>query len=542
MAFVLFFECGIFSQMTDVSAQVVDLYIYNENDLYAFAESVNSGKTYENMIISLEADIEVNSRFFDSDGNLLRDDMTEWTPIGTEKTPFKGNFDGNGHFVSGLFYKGDKGFVGFFGYAQNAQIRNLYIIDSYFYADSHAGAIAGYAGNNSVVTSCHNTATYIYTTGGRSGGLIGWTNHTDIFNCTNTGYCFSKRCSGGIVGDVYSNGKIYNCENRGKVEGNELVGAITGGSTSADIQNCLSVGEVNNGYLIAGGAGSRSIKNCFALKNDTFNSKIGGTAHIFKDESAVLDKEITIGEESYTKVVKALNAYGATINESVPMTPWSQYEGLPFLNRENMKTSFGSTVSGWSMDELEDAYENNLIPEVLIGENLTKPVTRSEFAAIAVKLYEAWEGKKVAADKKTPFNDINGDINKNDIIKAYSLGITDGTTNNTFEPDVLITREQLATMLCRTYKKKEWDNWTLDTDDSFTLNYSGVQKFADDSDISEYAKPSVYFMVKYDVIKGIGDNKFAPKNTTSAQEAISYATATREQAILISLRSFENLK
>ncbi|MDO4618411.1 MAG: lectin-like protein [Clostridia bacterium] len=204
-------------------------------------------------------------------------------------------------------------------------------------------------------------------------------------------------------------------------------------------------------------------------------------------------------------------------------------------------TSFGSEVSTWAKEEVEKAYDENLIPETLVGKNLTEKITRAEFAAIAVQLYEQWSGANVNA-VSTKFTDIKNNNNKTAIEKAYGLGITAGTSDTRFEPDTSITREQLATMLCRTYKKKEWNNWTLATDGDFTLNYSGVQKFDDDADISAFAKPSVYFMVKYGVISGVGNNKFAPKNTTSAQEALNYATATREQAILMALRSFENLK
>ena len=96
-------------------------------------------------------------------------------------------------------------------------------------------------------------------------------------------------------------------------------------------------------------------------------------------------------------------------------------------------------------------------------------------------------------------------------------------------------------MLTRVYKKSEWPDWTIENDDNYTINYSGVQKFADDDQISEYAKPSVYFLVKYGVLSGVGNNMFDPKNSTPAQEAAGYANATREQAVVMSLRSFQNL-
>ena len=55
------------------------------------------------------------------------------------------------------------------------------------------------------------------------------------------------------------------------------------------------------------------------------------------------------------------------------------------------------------------------------------------------------------------------------------------------------------------------------------------------------AKDSVYFMVANNIINGVGNNKFAPQNTTSEEEATGYANATREQALIIATRMDENL-
>ena len=48
-------------------------------------------------------------------------------------------------------------------------------------------------------------------------------------------------------------------------------------------------------------------------------------------------------------------------------------------------------------------------------------------------------------------------------------------------------------------------------------------------------------MVANQIISGTGNNKFAPKNVTTAQEAQGYANATREQALAIAVRMVENL-
>ena len=97
-------------------------------------------------------------------------------------------------------------------------------------------------------------------------------------------------------------------------------------------------------------------------------------------------------------------------------------------------------------------------------------------------------------------------------------------------------------MLTRVFKRAALAGWTLDTDSQFHLDYKMPSPFVDDSDISAWAKDSVYFMVANGIINGIGDNRFAPRNTTTEQEAQGYATATREQALAIAVRMVRNLK
>lgn len=200
-------------------------------------------------------------------------------------------------------------------------------------------------------------------------------------------------------------------------------------------------------------------------------------------------------------------------------------------------TSFDSTVSDWALEEIEEAYENDLIPETLIGRDLTYTIDREEFATIAVQLYETLTGES-AESEYTPFDDIDYCDNAEEIEKAYGLGIVNGMTYDTFEPYMDITREQLATMLCRTIKKYSFEDWTLEDDDNYYLDTSGVAKFEDDNEISDYAKPSVYYMAKFGIIKGVDETHFAPKNSTEWQEAVGYATATREQALIMALRIF----
>lgn len=193
--------------------------------------------------------------------------------------------------------------------------------------------------------------------------------------------------------------------------------------------------------------------------------------------------------------------------------------------------------SDWATNELFKAYEYNLIPEKLEEENLTLQISREEFAAVAVKLYEALSGK-TATKGINPFKDTTD----SDVLKAYNIGIVSGISANEFAPRAKLTRQEAAVMLTRVYKAVNLPGWTLSTDNQFTLNYTKPAPFADDANIDDWAKDSVYFMVANGVIAGVGDNRFAPKNTTAQEEYTGFANASREQAIVISVRSFMNLK
>ena len=64
-----------------------------------------------------------------------------------------------------------------------------------------------------------------------------------------------------------------------------------------------------------------------------------------------------------------------------------------------------------------------------------------------------------------------------------------------------------------------------------SVDLNSVEKFADDAEISSWAKESVYYMSNIGIIKGVGDNAFGVKGN-----------ATKEQSILISSRSVDNTK
>ena len=122
--------------------------ITNYHELLGLAKLVNDNN--ENGIRAvLMNDIVFNKNLLDADGNVQgnKDELIKWTPIGnssigTEKYYFNGNFNGNGHTISGLYVDGGD-YAGLFGKAQGfPQIKGVGIVDSYF-KGTYVGGIAG---------------------------------------------------------------------------------------------------------------------------------------------------------------------------------------------------------------------------------------------------------------------------------------------------------------------------------------------------------------------------------------------------------------
>ena len=245
---------------------------------------------------------------------------------------------------------------------------------------------------------------------------------------------------------------------------------------------------------------------------------------IFSDERGAAPDTGAISEKDQVEVRARITCEALGL-----VSDWSNIVGN--------KPSF--IAHSWAEGELAEAASMGLIPDCLKDADLTKPVTRAEFAAVSVKLYESLSGLKAEPVADNPFTDTKDP----EVLKAYNVGVTNGTSATTFEPDTLISREQAATMLTRVWKKLNLSGWTLETDGSyaseFKTKFTMPPLFADDADIAGWAKDSVYFMAANGIVNGVGDNIFAPKLVASGEETLNYAT--REQALLMSVRSAKNL-
>lgn len=185
------------------------------------------------------------------------------------------------------------------------------------------------------------------------------------------------------------------------------------------------------------------------------------------------------------------------------------------IDNTQLAPSQWSKCSAWAQNYLSTAQQIGLIPDILKNTDMTQSITREEFAALAVTLYEGVTEKTAAKASGNPFTDCTSA----DVLKAYNLGIVNGTSATTFEPSGFLTREQGAAMLGRTYEAivdgRAGNGSDLDT--------SGATAFADDGNISSYAKAYVGFMNANGIIDGIGNGRFDPWGKLSREAAIKIA-------------------
>lgn len=276
----------------------------------------------------------------------------------------------------------------------------------------------------------------------------------------------------------------------------------------------------------------------------TFN-KPTATSKAMNISTGKLSGSVSIGGKQYDNISLALNGwvnmqgggYLKWTDGAQPVFKWTFGYQIPdFMKYINGRDGKWLSTSNWAYEWMDKADKLSIIPDILLDQDMTKGISRKEFSALGVKLYEHLKGSEVNMDIANPFTDVN-DPN---VTKAYALGIVSGIGNGLFAPEAALTREQASTMLTRVYKAVYWEGWTLEDDtiyDRYVLDTSGVTKFEDDSFISGYARDSVYFMAKNGIIAGLGNNIFGPAPRQEMEA--NYGRATREQAFKIALSMIE---
>ena len=160
-------------------------------------------------------------------------------------------------------------------------------------------------------------------------------------------------------------------------------------------------------------------------------------------------------------------------------------------------SAFAADLSGWAVSDYQQANEAGLVSYSVVSNNLKDNITREEFCELAVNLYEKLTGEDMIEPEVSPFEDTD------------SMAVAQA--DNTFTPDRLVTREEMAKMLVSTLTASEVNfNLSDGYDDADVVN-----AFEDSDEVSSWAKSSVITMLNYSLMSGVDDENFSPLGSTT---------------------------
>lgn len=281
------------------------------------AENLEKYDGYADQTITLNGNIDLSAP-------TTRSLVSNWTSIGTEENPFVGTFDGKGFTIKNLTIvepvaKEGKAFIGFFGYAKNATIKNVTFenvdinvacldID---HSQGHIGAVAGSLEGTSLIENvtvkgnikveatvdANGASRVAVVAGGNSYGNVTMTNVHVIAN--EGSYLKANNNTGALAGQLQGKSVFENCSSNIDVTVNKFfAGGIIGLAAGDQLfTNCHTTGNI---AVVAGREGRA---------HDQY--RVGGIAGGWADGKT---KVCTLVNCSYSGQISGKNSDGSVAN------------------------------------------------------------------------------------------------------------------------------------------------------------------------------------------------------------------------------------
>ena len=160
--------------------------------------------------------------------------------------------------------------------------------------------------------------------------------------------------------------------------------------------------------------------------------------------------------------------------------------------------------SDWATADVEKAKSLNITTDNVIY-RYRMSITREEFCNLAYN-YIVEFGKDLEVSNDHKFTDTD-----NVKVEALSsLGIIKGKSETEFAPNDLLTREEAATIL----------NRLINVVHPGLANTELYFEFADGTQISDWAMNDIQRICNMGIMKGVGNNNFAPQDNYTTEQAI----------------------
>ena len=197
-------------------------------------------------------------------------------------------------------------------------------------------------------------------------------------------------------------------------------------------------------------------------------------------------------------------------------------EVIPATGSVDVTEMFTDVSHSWADDGIQYCVTHQLMSG--IGNDLFGPKLTTTRAQIVQILYNLEGEPKVSGT--TPFTDLTQDWYQDAVLWAYQTGVVAGTSSTTFEPDLPVTREQIAVILM------EYVTRVLKLERTWTP--ADLSTFPDAGSVSDWAKDAMADAVALGLISGAsngGQTLLEPQGS-----------ATREQVATILMEFCRNVK
>ena len=378
--------------------------VESANGLATIANAIAEGTLPSDTDIVLSGDVDLAELSIATRSAVV----SNWNPVGTSEKPFTGTFDGKGYTIKNLALveteaKEGKAYIGFFGYAKNATIKNVTFENVYInipcldidHSQGHIGAVAGsLEGTSTIENVTVKGDIQIYATqdangasrvavvaGGNSYGNVTMKNVHVIAN--EGSYLTANNNTGALAGQLQGKSVFENCSSNIDVTVNKFfAGGLIGiAPADATFTNCHTTGDIavvagregraNDQYRVGGIAGgwADGKTNVCTLMNCSYTGKVSGKNSDGSvaeplDYMGYVGRGYTLANCAGSKVVidgtefvqKYDNVYGVyTINGLTPVATADELvaaleanEGVFFMNDikiepASMSNAYGTT-------------------------------------------------------------------------------------------------------------------------------------------------------------------------------------------------------
>jgi hypothetical protein len=262
------------------------------------------GSNYIKTYFKLIDDIVLNDEVLTKDLQLneeKKNQFNKWQPIGyaggtsSDNRAFNGHFDGDNHFISGVYCPDYPESGGLFGVINNGEVHDLSVLDSYITGGTYVGGLSGHLsayqeGESAKAYRCYVEAcvvggSYVGLLVGHDGG-----GYANLYDCYSYGRV-SGSCTGGITGYIdrgYANHCFSVC-----LSGNSgIYSASNSQATNLYFDNTVNT------------SGSNSTgKSTVEMQSEAFADMLGEPFEFFEGNYPYIAGLYKIGEDYTVKQV-----------------------------------------------------------------------------------------------------------------------------------------------------------------------------------------------------------------------------------------------